>query len=116
MSPAGRGAAWLAAVLVSFDYTGLNVALPTLARSFGAGSSMVAGIFHFVPSAIFCMVPRNIFPERVFGSLVTTSAVLKAATGPMANESGWGMATKSKRDAEKATLHLFADEVMPHFR
>ena len=29
---------------------------------------MVAGIFHSSPSAIFFMVPRRIFPERVFGS------------------------------------------------
>src|SRR6202163_1064841 len=35
------------------------------------GSSMVAGIVHGSPSAIFLMVPRKIFPERVFGSRAT---------------------------------------------
>jgi hypothetical protein len=37
-----------------------------------AGSSMVAGIFQSSPSAIFCMVPRRILPERVLGSRSTT--------------------------------------------
>ena len=48
---------------------------PPTPRSFSAppissstlGSSMVAGIVQASPSAIFLMVPRRIFPERVFG-------------------------------------------------
>src|SRR6202022_1414354 len=35
------------------------------------GSSIVAGMAHASPSAIFLMVPRRIFPERVFGSRAT---------------------------------------------
>jgi len=46
------------------------------------GSSMVAGIVQGSPSAIFLMVPRRIFPERVFGSRATVIASLNAATGP----------------------------------
>src|SRR5216684_4523147 len=33
-----------------------------------AGSSIVAGIEYSTPSAIFFIVPRRIFPDRVFGS------------------------------------------------
>src|SRR5215208_5021641 len=47
------------------------------------GSSIVAGIFHASPSAIFRMVPRRIFPERVLGSRGTTSARLNEATAPI---------------------------------
>src|SRR5262250_247127 len=46
------------------------------------GSSIVAGIVHVSPSAIFLMVPRRILPERVFGSRPTVIASLNAATGP----------------------------------
>src|SRR5215470_5245473 len=46
------------------------------------GSSIVAGMVQLSPSAIFLMVPRRILPERVFGSLPTVIASLKAATGP----------------------------------
>src|SRR4051812_11684803 len=46
------------------------------------GSSIVAGMVHSSPSAIFLMVPRRIFPERVFGSRPTVMASLNAATGP----------------------------------
>src|SRR5438132_2371719 len=46
------------------------------------GSSIVAGMVQLSPSAIFLMVPRRIFPERVFGSRPTVIASLKAATGP----------------------------------
>ncbi len=38
------GAIWLAAFLVSFDYTAVNVALPTLAGEFGVGTSTVSWI------------------------------------------------------------------------
>src|SRR5882672_4664149 len=38
------------------------------------GSAMVAGIVHASPSAIFLMVPRRIFPERVFGNRPTVIA------------------------------------------
>ena len=38
---------------------------------------MVAGIFHSLLSAIFCMVPRRILPDRVLGRRLTTVAVLK---------------------------------------
>ena len=48
-----------------------------------AGSSIVAGSVYSAPSAIFFMVALRILPERVFGSRLTTAAVLKAATGPM---------------------------------
>src|SRR5713101_8689120 len=48
-----------------------------------AGSSMVAGMVHGSPSAIFFMVPRKILPDRVFGSRATVMASLKAATGPI---------------------------------
>ena len=44
---------------------------------------MVAGTLYSTLSAILCMVPRRILPERVLGSRLTTTAVLKAATGPM---------------------------------
>ena len=44
---------------------------------------MVAGVLYSSPSAIFAMVPRRILPERVLGSRSTTTACLKAATGPM---------------------------------
>ena len=47
------------------------------------GSSMVAGIDHASPSAIFFMVPRRILPERVLGRRATVMASLKAATGPI---------------------------------
>ena len=47
------------------------------------GSSMVAGMLKLAPSTIFFMVPRRIFPERVFGSRATVTAALKAATGPI---------------------------------
>src|SRR5450432_2370719 len=46
------------------------------------GSSMVAGMVQASPSAIFLMVPRRIFPDRVFGNRATVMASLKAATGP----------------------------------
>lgn len=36
--------AWMAAFLVSFDYTAVNVALPTLAADFGVGTSQVSWI------------------------------------------------------------------------
>jgi len=44
---------------------------------------MVAGIVQLSPSAIFFIVPRRIFPERVFGSRPTVVASLNAATGPI---------------------------------
>ena len=44
---------------------------------------MVAGIFHWVLSAMDFIVPRSIFPERVLGKRLTTAASLKAATGPI---------------------------------
>ena len=44
---------------------------------------MVAGIVYGIPSAMRLTVPRRILPERVFGSRLTTVAVLKAATGPI---------------------------------
>src|SRR5208282_5354674 len=47
------------------------------------GSSIVAGVAHSSWSAIFFIVPRRILPERVFGSRVTTTAILNAATGPI---------------------------------
>ena len=47
------------------------------------GSSIVAGIVQASPSAIFCIVPRRILPERVFGRRSTITASLKAATGPI---------------------------------
>ena len=46
-----------------------------------AGSSIVAGILYSSLSAIFLTVPLNILPDLVFGSLLTTMANLKAATG-----------------------------------
>src|SRR3984893_19524501 len=46
------------------------------------GSSMVAGIVHGSPSAIFLIVPRRIFPDPVFGTSATVVASLNAATGP----------------------------------
>src|SRR5207248_10154595 len=48
-----------------------------------AGSSMVGGTRTSWPSAIRRIVPRRILPDRVFGNLFTTAAVLKNATGPM---------------------------------
>ena len=48
-----------------------------------AGSSIVAGMVHGSPSAIFLMVPRRILPERVFGRRLTVMASLNAATGPI---------------------------------
>ena len=51
--------------------------------SSAVGSSMVGGSVQEAPSAIFLIVPRRIFPERVFGNLETDAAVLKKATGPM---------------------------------
>ena len=47
------------------------------------GSSIVAGMVQGRPSAIFFMVLRRTLPERVFGSLATVIASLKAATGPI---------------------------------
>src|ERR1051325_5180845 len=47
------------------------------------GSSIVGGTTYVVPSAIFLIVPRTIFPERVFGRRFTTAAVLNDATGPI---------------------------------
>ena len=35
---------------------------------------MVAGMVHGSPSAIFLMVPRRIFPERVLGRRATVIA------------------------------------------
>ena len=48
-----------------------------------AGSSIVAGILKSSPSAILTMVARRILPDRVLGRRLTTSACLKAATGPI---------------------------------
>jgi hypothetical protein len=48
-----------------------------------AGSSMVAGMDHGSPSAIFFMVPRRILPERVLGRRPTVMATRKAAIGPI---------------------------------
>jgi len=45
------------------------------------GSSIVAGIVHISWSAIFFIVPRRIFPDRVFGSRATTTACLATASG-----------------------------------
>jgi len=45
------------------------------------GSSIVAGMIHGSPSAIFFIVPRRTLPERVFGSLETVIVSLKAARG-----------------------------------
>ncbi len=56
---------------------------PTPISSRIAGSSIVAGIVQASPSAIFFIVPRRIFPERVFGSRATMIASLNAATGPI---------------------------------
>jgi hypothetical protein len=42
---------------------------------------MVAGMDHSAPSAIFFIVPRRIFPERVFGRRVTAMASLKGGHG-----------------------------------
>jgi hypothetical protein len=42
------------------------IAVPISSKT--TGSSIVAGICHSSPSAIFLIVPRKIFPERVFGS------------------------------------------------
>src|SRR5213592_2325590 len=50
-----------------------------------AGSSIVGGIRYCTPSAIFFMVPRRIFPERVFGSRLTTVA----AKNPLGEDSAW---------------------------
>src|SRR5882762_9333448 len=67
---------------------GMTIAIHTLHFSASPissntfGSSMVAGIAHGSPSAIFLMVPRRILPERVFGSRPTVMASLNAATGP----------------------------------
>ena len=47
-----------------------------------AGSSIVAGILYSSLSAIFLIVPLKIFPDLVLGNLLTTIAILKAATGP----------------------------------
>src|SRR4051794_41943146 len=47
-----------------------------------AGSSIVAGIDHGSPSAVFFTVPRRILPGRVFGRRTTVIASLKAGTGP----------------------------------
>src|SRR6185436_21063575 len=49
------------------------LAYPSSLRAFSiswriAGSSIVAGILYSSESAIFCMMPRRIFPERVLGS------------------------------------------------
>ena len=46
------------------------------------GSSIVAGILYSSLSAIFLIVPLKTFPDLVFGNLLTTIAILKAATGP----------------------------------
>ena len=43
----------------------------------------MAGTRYSLASAIFLTVPRRIFPDRVFGSRWTTTAVLNAATGPI---------------------------------
>ena len=43
---------------------------------------MVAGIVHGSPSAIFCMVPRRILPERVLGSRVTAMRELERRHRP----------------------------------
>jgi hypothetical protein len=43
----------------------------------------VAGTVYGSESAMRRKVPRSTLPERVFGSRGTTSACLKAATGPM---------------------------------
>ena len=48
-----------------------------------AGSSIVAGSLNSAPSAIFTIVARRIFPDRVFGRRSTTKACLNAATGPI---------------------------------
>ena len=45
------------------------------------GSSIVAGTLYSLLSAIFCMVPLSILPERVFGRRLTTVAFLNEATG-----------------------------------
>ena len=47
------------------------------------GSSMVAGMLQLSPSAIFLMVPRRIFPERVFGSRPTVREVEEAIDGDL---------------------------------
>jgi Flp pilus assembly protein TadG len=62
-----------------------------------AGSSMVAGIFQSSPSAIFCMVPRRILPERVLGRRFTVSAILKAATGPISSRTSLTTSFRSPR-------------------
>jgi hypothetical protein len=41
-----------------------------------AGSSMVAGNVYDLLSAIFCMVPRRILPDHVFGRRLTTVAAV----------------------------------------
>jgi hypothetical protein len=48
-----------------------------------AGSSMVAGTRQASASAMRRMVPRSTLPERVFGRRGTTTACLKALTGPI---------------------------------
>src|SRR3954453_10500688 len=47
-----------------------------------AGSSMVDGTRYSVPAAIERIVPRRIFPLRVFGSRATIRASRKTATAP----------------------------------
>ena len=43
-----------------------------------AGSSIVGGILYSTLSAIFLIVPLNIFPDLVFGSLLITIAIVYA--------------------------------------
>src|SRR3954462_11244616 len=53
------------------------------------GSSIVAGMLHAPPSAIFLMVPRRILPERVFGNRWTTMARRNEAPGPILARPNW---------------------------
>ena len=63
---------------------------------------MVAGTVCSTPSAIFFMVPRRIFPERVLGSRLTTIAVLNAATGPMLSRTS---STSSRTSSSSLRVH-----------
>ena len=47
------------------------------------GSSIVAGIAQSLLLAILRIVPRRIFPERVFGNRWTDIIIFKAAKAPI---------------------------------
>ena len=69
---------------------------------------MVAGILYASLSAIFCMVPRRILPDRVFGSLPTTVAVLMLAVMPPAGAQDFakGLAAYDSGDYAAALIKL----------